>query len=84
MCMMTIRDIVKLCGGAEAVASSIASSMGRAEKRFTSNAVYKWYSNGIPERHWSVIRRMSGVQAEQIHAANQALLQRCQKPGKAA
>lgn len=44
---MTIKEIIKLSGGAKAIADAIDG--------LKPDAVYKWPSIGIPDRHWPVI-----------------------------
>jgi hypothetical protein len=63
---MTVREIIKDCGGAIAV--SRASQ--RTASAVTNEAVFKWYRNGIPEDHWPMIMELSGRTVDQIYQAN--------------
>jgi len=63
---MTVREIVKDCGGAIAV----AAASQRTACPVTDEAVFKWYRNGIPEDHWPMIMELSGRTVEQIYQAN--------------
>jgi hypothetical protein len=62
--MATIPEIINTCGGA----ARIAASIGRSK-----DAIYKWSSIGIPDRHWSKLIELSGgaLDPATIHAANQ-------------
>lgn len=77
---MDIRTIIRLCGGARQVAAASALS----QRSVARKTVYSWISNGIPEWHWELITRMSGVTAEQIHMANRTVSSRKAKPSEAA
>lgn len=60
---LTITQIIKHAGGA----SAIADASGGAVKK---DAVYKWASIGVPDRHWPILIERAGVTPEQIFAAN--------------
>lgn len=62
--MLSIADIIELCGGAGRVAEAI----GRPDQSF----VLKWRRSGIPDRHWPVVMRLGGVTLEQVFEANSA------------
>lgn len=61
----SISDIIERAGGASAIAEA---SKGRIKK----DAVYKWPSIGIPDRHWPILIQRANVTAEQLYAANLA------------
>jgi len=63
--MREIKQIINDAGGAAAVA---AASNGE----FKVDAVYKWPSIGIPDRHWPLIIRLASTDPEELYAANVA------------
>lgn len=63
---MTVREIIKDCGGAICV----ADASQRTANPVTDEAVFKWYRNGIPEAHWPLVMEKSGRTVEQIYQAN--------------
>jgi len=67
--MRTVQDIIELCGGRDAIANEAAAR----EQALSAWAVKKWPRNGIPEKHWELIRALSGVSVETIYEANNAL-----------
>lgn len=62
---LTIAQIIKRAGGAVA----IADASGGAIKK---DAVYKWPTIGVPDRHWHILIDRAGVTEAQIYAANLA------------
>jgi len=66
---MRIKRIIKASGGPEAIA---AGARARGTK-LTAWSVYKWQSNGIPEKHWPLIVDLSGATIEDLFAANTEL-----------
>lgn len=62
---LTITQIIKQAGGAAA----IADASGGAIKK---DAVYKWPSIGIPDRHWPILIERTGITAQHLYAANLA------------
>ena len=52
-----------LCGGPEAIAPRAGRSIW---------AIYKWFGNGIPEKHWGLVMELSNVTIDEIYRANQA------------
>lgn len=63
--MLTITQIIKQAGGATAIAEASAGAIKK-------DAVYKWPSIGVPDRHWPILIERAGVTAEQLYAANLA------------
>lgn len=59
----SIPQIIKDAGGTAAIA---AASNGAV----SVEAVYKWPSIGIPDRHWSFIMPLAQASAEEMLAAN--------------
>lgn len=62
---LTVAQIVKMAGGAEAIAEASGGA-------FKKDAVYKWPSIGIPDRHWQILMDRAGVSEAQLYAANLA------------
>lgn len=48
----------------------MAEASQRTAFPITSEAVFKWYRNGIPEDHWPLIIEISGKTVDQIYQAN--------------
>ena len=72
---MTVDEIIKDCGGPARITDESGGEIGRW-------APYKWSKSGIPEQHWTLIRHLSGVTAEQLHEANER--SRASKPSSGA
>jgi len=60
----TVRDIIKDAGGPAAVVAACAQEL-------TVDAVYKWHSNGVPDRYWPFILPLAKVSADEMFAANE-------------
>lgn len=60
----TVREIIHKAGGPAAVAAA-------CDQILTVDAVYKWQSNGIPDRYWAAIIPLAEVTADEIFAANE-------------
>jgi hypothetical protein len=58
---LTVQNIVARCGGAAFLATQVSLSAW---------AVYKWYRDGIPNRHWPTIIELSGVSAAELYHAD--------------
>lgn len=67
--MNTVSEIIIACDGRQSIADAILSE----GSEISSDAVRKWESNGIPEKHWRVISSLCGATAEQLHSINEAL-----------
>lgn len=63
--MRTVSDIIKDCGGA----ARIAEASGGAIKK---DAVYKWPTIGVPDRHWPLLRKLTNVTPQELYEANVA------------
>lgn len=59
----TIPEIIDRAGGAITIAKESDSGI-------SADAVYKWPKIGIPDRHWPLVMRLSGVSADEMLAAN--------------
>lgn len=64
----TVRDIIKAAGGPAAIAEASEATDGRV----SIEAVYKWPTIGIPDRHWPLIMPLAGATADEMLAANVA------------
>ena len=62
---LTVSQIIKMAGGAEAIAEA-------SDGAFKKDAVYKWPSIGVPDRHWKILMDRAGVTEAQLYAANLA------------
>lgn len=63
--MRTISEIITDCGG-------IARIEGAANGELSHWAVRKWPNSGIPEKNWALIRSLTEISPEELHAANEA------------
>jgi hypothetical protein len=73
---MTVRDIIKACGGAPAIAEEIRRLRELEPESYPLagvKAVYQWVHNGIPQWHWPVVMQLSGQTEREILRANQEL-----------
>jgi len=61
--MRNIADIIKAAGGAKAIHEASNGAI-------TRDAVYKWPSIGIPDRHWVLLMSLTETSAEELHLAN--------------
>ena len=55
---MTIKEIIKLCGGRKAVARRVDTT--------TSNVGTWIYNERVPEKHWPVLIEMAGTEGHVI------------------
>lgn len=63
--MRGISEIIEAAGGAKGI--EVASN--RAIRR---DAVYKWASIGIPDRHWEVVIPLANTTPDELYKANLA------------
>lgn len=66
---MTVEDIIQRAGGVNVVAA--------ATDRLGRDAVYKWKSIGIPDRHWPILIELCAIDgfdltAQHLYEANLA------------
>lgn len=66
--MRNLPEIIKAAGGARAIAEASSGVL-------TPDAVYKWPTIGIPDRHWPMLMRLTEVTPDELFAANQAARQ---------
>ena len=64
---MTVQEIINQCGGAV----KICSLIGDEGRVVSKDAIRKWHSNGIPEKHWQTLfKLLPSVDATIVHRAN--------------
>ena len=68
----TIRELITAGGGPQAIADACSEASVRGAKKLTVDAVYRWPSNGIPDRYWQVIIPLAETCADELLAANEA------------
>ena len=62
--MQTVSEIIKACGGPAKIAQA---SKGVLKK----DAVYKWPTIGVPDRHWKLLMKLAPeVSAQMLFDAN--------------
>lgn len=66
-----IKAIIADCGGVSAIHKASAAQVGEADA-IKRDAVYKWPTIGIPDRHWPLVMGLSGATADEMLAANVA------------
>lgn len=64
--MRTIAEIIKAAGGPGAIADASAGTVKK-------DAVYKWPTIGIQDRHWHLLMGLTEVTAEELFQANLAV-----------
>lgn len=61
--MRTVPEIIRAAGGARSIHEASNGAL-------TKDAIYKWPSIGIPDRHWSLVMTLSGATPEELFNAN--------------
>ena len=61
--MRTISEIIKAAGGARSIEKA---TNGEIKK----DAIYKWASNGVVDRHWPILIELAGASPDELFAAN--------------
>ena len=61
--MRTIKDIIADAGGPKAITAE-------AKDTFAIDAVYKWPTIGIPDRHWPILIKLASATPEELFEAN--------------
>lgn len=61
--MRNITDIIKAAGGAKAIHEASNGAI-------TRDAVYKWPSIGVPDRHWVLLMSLTETSADELYSAN--------------
>lgn len=61
--MRTISDIIKAAGGPRGIAEASGGSVKK-------DAVYKWASIGVPDRHWPLLIERAGATPDELFEAN--------------
>jgi hypothetical protein len=63
--MRTLAQIIEAAGGPRAIAEASGD-------RVKKDAVYKWPTIGIPDRHWPLLMSLTTVSADELFEANRA------------
>lgn len=66
--MRNIPEIIKAAGGPRKLHEHITA---RGTK-FTIDAIYKWPTIGIPDRHWPLLIKLAKATPEELFKANSA------------
>lgn len=66
--MRTIEQIISDAGGARAIEAAAPVSDGKPA--FKTDAVYKWPTIGIPDRHWPILIKLAGATPDELFEAN--------------
>lgn len=61
--MRTIPEIIDAAGGAKAITAASGGT-------FKVDAVYKWPSIGVPDRHWPLLIQLAGATPDELFEAN--------------
>lgn len=61
--MRTIPEILKAAGGAKGISEASGGTI-------TKDAVYKWPTIGIPDRHWGLLIDLTETTPEELYRAN--------------
>lgn len=69
--MRTIQEIIKAAGGTTAIhEASVKLNAGDDKKALSKDAIYKWPSIGIQDRHWPLLMSLTDTSPEELFAAN--------------
>jgi len=63
--MRSLSEIIEAAGGPRGIESA-------SDGAITRDAVYKWPSIGIPDRHWEVLIPLAASTPEELYRANRA------------
>jgi hypothetical protein len=61
--MRTISEIIKDSGSARGISEA-------SNGEITKDAVWKWSTIGVPDRHWPLLIQLSGATPEELYEAN--------------
>lgn len=75
-----IRDLIRMADGAP----RISEASQKTDNPVGVDAVYKWQHNGIPDDHWPLMMRLTGVSLDVIFTANQLLKRRRRRQARRA
>lgn len=67
--MRSIREIIDDAGGPQ----KIAAFSKKSRHPVAIKTVYAWMANGIPEKHWDLMVRMTQATPDELYAANKPL-----------
>ncbi len=72
-----VHAIIRKAGGVDEIARESAATDATTGKPIGkpigADAVHKWRRNGIPEEHWGLIIKLTGLDVETIYEANAEL-----------
>jgi len=75
--MRTIIEIIQACGGVMKIAEA-------SDGNLSDWAVRKWPASGIPEKNWALIRSLTEIETDELHAVNEAARSARASQGEAA
>jgi hypothetical protein len=61
--MRTISEIIKDSGSARGISEA-------SNGEITKDAVWKWPTIGVPDRHWPLLIQLSGATPDELYEAN--------------
>lgn len=61
--MRTISEIIKAAGGARGISEA-------TEGAVKVDAIYKWQTIGVPDRHWPILIQLGGSSPDELFEAN--------------
>lgn len=67
--MTTVREIIRKAGGPKAIAEASEDTAYPVG----IYAVHKWRRRGIPDEHWELLKRLTGVPVATIYKVNLAM-----------
>lgn len=69
--MRTISEIIKAAGGTSAIhEASVELSQASGDRALTKDAIYKWPTIGIQDRHWPLLMSLTDTSPEELFEAN--------------
>lgn len=68
--MRNIKDIIKAAGGARAISEASGPADDAGKRPLTYDAVYKWTTIGIPDRHWPLVMSLTETTPDELYSAN--------------
>lgn len=69
--MRTITEIIKAAGGTTAIhEASVRLSQESGDRSLTKDAIYKWPTIGIQDRHWPLLMSLTDTTPEELFEAN--------------
>lgn len=68
--MRNLDEIIKAAGGARKISEASGPTDDVGKRPITYDAVYKWPTIGIPDRHWPLVMALTETSPEELFAAN--------------